>query len=141
MTYKTNDFEVVCENLSYRLDLPINVEVDYWSSKKDGNLISWNIVLVHTLQGIKSIESFCDSIMIRINWRIDKDDVNFIEQEMLFTKHNGIDTGNAIEGEIMIYTIRDKDKEWEVDFSVEYNGVMQPTEVIVDFIDKIIEVI
>jgi hypothetical protein len=60
---------------------------------------------------------------------------------MLFTKHNGIDTGNAIEGEIMIYTIRDKDKVWEVDFSVEYNGELQPSEVIIDFIDKIIEVI
>ena len=141
MTYKTNDFEVQCENLSYRLDLPINVEVDYWSSKKDGNLISWHIDIHQTSQGIKSIESILDSMMVCINWRIDKDDVNFIEQEMLFTKHNGIDTGNAIEGEIMIYTIRDKDKEWEVDFSVEYNGVIQPTEVIIDFIDKIIEVI
>ena len=131
MTYKTKAFEVNAENIAYHLDLPIDIEVDYWTTKHDGNLITWQ----------DDKPATCESIIVTFHWRVSVDDISWTQQAMLKHRYDAFESGEFVEGQFMIYTITTRDKDWEIDFLIEFNGVLQPQEVNFNFLDRKIEVI
>jgi len=141
MIYKTKAFEVNAENIAYYLDLPIDIEVDYWTKKHDGNLVTWSDNVIHNEEGIKGFIPTCESILVRFHWSVSQDDISWTQQAMLKHRYDAFETNGNVEGEFMIYTITTRDKDWEIDFSIEFNGVLQPQEVNFNFLDRKIEVI
>ena len=141
MTYTTKKFEVNAENMAYYLDLPIDIEIDYWTTKHDGNLITWSDNVIHNEEGIKGFIPMCESILVTFYWRVSVDDISWTQQAMLKHRFDAFESGEFIEGQFMIYTITTRDKDWKIDFSIEFNGVLQPQEVNFNFLDRKIEVI
>jgi len=124
MTYNTKAFDVNAENIAYYLDLPIDIEVDYWTTKHDGNLITWQ-------------DDACESILVRFHWSVSQDDISWTQQAMLKHRYDAFETNGNVEGEFMIYTITTRDKDWEIDFDIESG----PLEVNFNFLDRKIQVI
>ena len=141
MKYTTKKFEVNAGSISYYLDLPQDIDVDYWTTKHDGNQIRWVANLIHSEEGIKALFPICESIIVKFYWRVSKDDISWTQEAMLKHKFDAYDSGDFIEGEFLIYTITTRDKDWEIDFSIEFNGILQPQEVNFDFLNRKIEVI
>ena len=124
MTYNTRAFDVNAENIAYHLDLPIDIGVDYWTTKHDGNLITWQ-------------DKTCESILVRFHWSVSQDDISWTQQAMLKHRYDAFETNGNVEGEFMIYTITTRDKDWEIDFDIECG----PLEVNFNFLDRKIQVI
>ena len=127
MTFTTKAFDVNAENIAYYLDLPIDIEVDYWTTKHDGNLITWQ----------NEAPRICESILVRFHWSISQDDITWTQQAMLKHRYDAFETNGNVEGEFMIYTITTRDKDWEIDFDIECG----PLEVNFNFLDRKIQVI
>jgi len=141
MNYTTRAFEVTAENIAYYLDLPLDVDVHSWTTKHDENVIRWSDNIIHGEEGIKGIIPVCESILVRFHWSIWLEDITWTQGAMLKDCYDAFETDENIEGEFMIYTITTKDKDWDIDFNIEFNGGLRPQEVNFNFLNRKIQVI
>ena len=123
MITKNINLNVNCENIGFLLNLPVNVEIDYWTSKAYRPYIFFR-------------DGEVDDIQIKITWRIEKEDITDSQEIMLFREHDCFDTGRAIEGDIYINS--QMQKGWNILLNTRY--IETPLEVTIDFLDNIIEI-
>lgn len=138
MDYKTTKFEVEALGLNYHLGLRSSVDIDYWVDKTN-QYIEWKATLIHNQQGISNIYGYAIGAFFWLRYRIDVDDLSPKEEEHLLKEWDGEIYNGYIEGQFAVSTYTEKD--WQIEFSVEPKPAMIPSELIVNFMDKAMEVI
>lgn len=127
-------FTIECEFLPYALGLPPQTEIDWWENKAE-NRIWWNCEIDFINEGIGYIRGVVERASCIITFRIHEDDLRAKDILRLSENNNLYKTGDYYEG--LIYVNSMTDKEWQVAFEVECeNGVMMPTKMIINFMDK-----
>jgi len=140
MELRTTKFDVTADNIGYYLGLPVDVEIDYWTERTDEKVIAWWVGLDATHGGIPYIDKHFQYITVTIHWSVDKDDIDDDQFVRLKLNHEVEEKRNTLEGSIMIYTIREKDKNWRIDFNIDViggNGYSAH----IDFLENKIEII
>jgi hypothetical protein len=132
-------FTIDAENLAYRLGLPAQTEIDFWDDKTSKKIF-WEANLTTTIDGISAIKGKFTALHIIIVFRLLTDDLRSKDIARLTEENQMFETGDYQEGLIHINTMTEKD--WNVVFDVEVeSGVMMPTQVHIDFMDKLIQVL
>jgi hypothetical protein len=132
-------FTIDAENLAYRLGLPAQTEIDFWDDKTSKKIF-WEAFVESNLEGISAIKAKFTALHIILTFRVMTDDLRSKDITRLTEDNQMFETGDFQEGLIHINTMTEKD--WNVIFDVEAeSGVMMPTQVHIDFMDKIIQVI
>jgi hypothetical protein len=132
-------FTIDAENLAYRLGLPAQTEIDFWDDKTSKKIF-WEAFVESNLEGISAIKAKFTALHLIIVFRVMTDDLRSKDIARLTDDNQMFETGDFQEGLIHINTMTEKD--WNVIFDVEAeSGVMMPTQVIIDFMDKTIQVI
>jgi len=127
------------ENLAYRLGLPAQTEIDFWDDKTSKKIF-WEAFVESNLEGISAIKAKFTALHIILTFRVMTDDLRSKDITRLTEDNQMFETGDFQEGLIHVNTMTEKD--WNVIFDVEAeSGVMMPTQVMIDFMDKIIQVI
>jgi len=122
-------FTIDAENLAYRLGLPAQTEIDFWEAFVESNL-----------EGISAIKAKFTALHIILTFRVMTDDLRSKDITRLTEDNQMFETGDFQEGLIHINTMTEKDCNIIFDVEAE-SGVMMPTQVHIDFMDKIIQVI
>lgn len=132
-------FTIDAENLAYRLGLPAQTEIDFWDDKTSKKIF-WEANVETSLEGISAIRSKFTALHLIIIFRLMTDDLRSKDIARLTEENQMYETGDFQEGLIHVNTLTEKD--WNVVFDVEAeSGVMMPTQVHIDFMDKIIQVL
>lgn len=132
-------FTIDAENLAYRLGLPAQTEIDWWEDKTSKKIF-WEAFVESNLEGISAIKAKFTALHIILTFRVMTDDLRTKDITRLTEDNQMFETGDFQEGLIHINTMTEKD--WNVIFDVEAeSGVMMPTQVMIDFMDKTIQVI
>lgn len=132
-------FTIDAENLAYRLGLPAQTEIDWWEDKTSKKIF-WEAFVESNLEGISAIKAKFTALHIILTFRVMTDDLRSKDITRLTEDNQMFETGDFQEGLIHINTMTEKD--WNVIFDVEAeSGVMMPTQVMIDFMDKTIQVI
>jgi hypothetical protein len=132
-------FTIDAENLAYRLGLPAQTEIDFWDDKTSKKIF-WEAFVESNLEGISAIKAKFTALHIILTFRVMTDDLRSKDITRLTEDNQMFETGDFQEGLIHINTMTEKD--WNIIFDVEAeSGVMMPTQVHIDFMDKIIQVI
>lgn len=132
-------FTIDAENLAYRLGLPAQTEIDFWDDKTSKKIF-WEANVETSLEGISAIRSKFTALHLIIIFRLMTDDLRSKDIVRLTEENQMYETGDFQEGLIHVNTLTEKD--WNVIFDLEAeSGVMMPTQVHIDFMDKIIQVI
>lgn len=132
-------FTIDAENLAYRLGLPAQTEIDFWDDKTSKKIF-WEANVETSLEGISAIRSKFTALHLIIIFRLMTDDLRTKDIARLTEDNQMYETGDFQEGLIHVNTLTEKD--WNVVFDVEAeSGVMMPTQVHIDFMDKIIQVL
>jgi hypothetical protein len=127
-------FTIDCEYLPYALGLPPQTEIDWWEDKMN-NSIWWNAEIFFSTEGISYIRGLVERASCIITFRIHEDDLRTKDILRLSEDRQLYKTGDFYEGLIWVNTFTQKD--WNVAFEVECeNGVMMPTKMIINFMDK-----
>lgn len=138
MDYKTTKFEVDATGLNYHLEIRSGIDVDYWVDKSN-QWIEWKSVLVHNQQGITNLYGYAIGAFFWLHFRIDTDDLTQKEEEHLIKNLDAQIYNAYLEGQFAVSTYTEKD--WQIEFSVEPKPSMIPSELVVNFMDKLMEVI
>jgi len=140
MELRTTKFDVTAEHIGYYLNIPVDIEIDYWTERTDEKVIAWYLEVYASKGGIPYIQSHFQYINVTIHWSIDKDDLSEEQITRLKHRHEVTESGNNLQGFIMVYTIREKDKNWRVDFNIDViNGNGYSAHL--DFLNNKIEII
>jgi hypothetical protein len=132
-------FTIDAENLAYRLGLPAQTEIDFWDDKTSKKIF-WEAFVESNLEGISAIKAKFTALHLIIVFRVMTDDLRSKDIARLMDENQMFETGDYQEGLIHVNTMTEKD--WNIIFDVEAeSGVMMPTQVHIDFMDKIIQVI
>jgi hypothetical protein len=132
-------FTIDAENLAYRLGLPAQTEIDFWDDKTSKKIF-WEAFVESNLEGISAIKAKFTALHLIIVFRVMTDDLRSKDIARLTDENQMYETGDYQEGLIHVNTMTEKD--WNIIFDVEAeSGVMMPTQVHIDFMDKIIQVI
>ena len=132
-------FTIDAENLAYRLGLPAQTEIDFWDDKTSKKIF-WEAFVESYLEGISAIKAKFTALHLIIVFRVMTDDLRSKDIARLTDENQMFETGDFQEGLIHVNTMTEKD--WNIIFDVEAeSGVMMPTQVHIDFMDKIIQVI
>lgn len=132
-------FTIDAENLAYRLGLPAQTEIDFWDDKTSKKIF-WEAFVESNLEGISAIKAKFTALHLIIVFRVMTDDLRSKDIARLMDENQMFETGDFQEGLIHVNTMTEKD--WNIIFDVEAeSGVMMPTQVHIDFMDKIIQVI
>lgn len=132
-------FTIDAENLAYRLGLPAQTEIDFWDDKTSKKIF-WEAFVESNLEGISAIKAKFSALHLIIVFRVMTDDLRSKDIARLTDENQMFETGDFQEGLIHVNTMTEKD--WNIIFDVEAeSGVMMPTQVHIDFMDKIIQVI
>lgn len=132
-------FTIDAENLAYRLGLPAQTDIDWWEDKTSKKIF-WEAFVESNLEGISAIKAKFTALHIILTFRVMTDDLRSKDITRLTEDNQMFETGDFQEGLIHINTMTEKD--WNVIFDVEAeSGVMMPTQVHIDFMDKTIQVI
>lgn len=132
-------FTIDAENLAYRLGLPAQTEIDFWDDKTSKKIF-WEANVETSIEGISAIRSKFTALHLIIIFRLMTDDLRSKDIARLTEENQMYETGDFQEGLIHVNTLTEKD--WNVVFDVEAeSGVMMPTQVHIDFMDKIINII
>lgn len=132
-------FTIDAENLAYRLGLPAQTEIDFWDDKTSKKIF-WEANVETSIEGISAIRSKFTALHLIIIFRLMTDDLRSKDIARLTEENQMYETGDFQEGLIHVNTLTEKD--WNVVFDVEAeSGVMMPTQVHIDFMDKIIQVL
>jgi len=127
-------FTIECEHLYYALGLPPQTDIDWWESKTE-NKLWWDIEIFFNSEGISYIRGLVERASCIITFRIHEDDLRSKDIVRLGENNQLYKTGEFYEGLIFVNTMTEKD--WNVAFEVECeNGVMMPTKMIINFMDK-----
>ena len=127
-------FTIDCEYLPYALGLPPQTEIDWWEDKKE-NRIFWNCEVFFSTEGIGYIRGLVEDAFCIIVFRIHEDDLRAKDILRLSEDFQLYKTGDFYEGLIRVNTLTDK--EWQTVFEVDCeNGVMMPTKMFINFMDK-----
>lgn len=127
------------ENLAYRLGLPAQTEIDFWDDKTSKKIF-WEANVETSIEGISAIRSKFTALHLIIIFRLMTDDLRSKDIARLTEENQMYETGDFQEGLIHVNTLTEKD--WNVVFDVEAeSGVMMPTQVHIDFMDKTINII
>jgi len=132
-------FTIDVENLAYRLGLPAQTEIDWWEDKKSKKVF-WEAEIQNTDEGISAIKGNFKALHLIITFRVFTDDLRSKDITRLTEENQMFETGDYQEGLVHVNTMVEKD--WNVVFDVEAeSGVMMPTQVHLDFMDKNIQII
>lgn len=132
-------FTIDAENLAYRLGLPAQTEIDFWDDKTSKKIF-WEAFVESNLEGISAIKAKFTALHLIIVFRVMTDDLRSKDIARLMDENQMFETGDYQEGLIHVNTMTEKD--WNIIFDVEAeSGVMMPTQVMIDFMDKTIQVI
>lgn len=132
-------FTIDAENLAYRLGLPAQTEIDFWDDKTSKKIF-WEANVETSLEGISAIKAKFTALHLIIIFRLMTDDLRSKDIARLTEENQMYETGDFQEGLIHVNTLTEKD--WNVIFDVEAeSGVMMPTQVHIDFMDKTINII
>lgn len=132
-------FTIYVENLAYRLGLPAQTEIDWWEDKKSKKVF-WEAEIQNTDEGISAIKGNFRALHLIITFRVFTDDLRSKDITRLTEENQMFETGDYQEGLVHVNTMVEKD--WNVVFDVEAeSGVMMPTQVHLDFMDKNIQII
>lgn len=132
-------FTIDAENLAYRLGLPAQTEIDFWDDKTSKKIF-WEANVETSIEGISAIRSKFTALHLIIIFRLMTDDLRSKDIARLTEENQMYETGDFQEGLIHVNTLTEKD--WNVIFDVEAeSGVMMPTQVHIDFMDKTIQVL
>lgn len=132
-------FTIDVENLAYRLGLPAQTEIDWWEDKKSKKVF-WEAEIQNTDEGISAIKGNFRALHLIITFRVFTDDLRSKDITRLTEENQMFETGDYQEGLVYVNTMVEKD--WNVVFDVEAeSGVMMPTQVHLDFMDKTINII
>lgn len=132
-------FTIDVENLAYRLGLPAQTEIDWWEDKKSKKVF-WEAEIQNTDEGISAIKGNFRALHLIITFRVFTDDLRSKDITRLTEENQMFETGDYQEGLVHVNTMVEKD--WNVVFDVEAeSGVMMPTQVHLDFMDKNIQII
>jgi len=127
-------FTIECEHLHYALGLPHTTEIDWWHQKTD-NKIHWSVEIFFSSEGISYIRGLAEEVTAIITFRIHEDDLRAKDIVRLGEENQLYKTGFFYEGLVHLNTIRDRG--WQTVFEVECeNGIMMPSKVIINFMDK-----
>lgn len=127
-------FTIECEHLQYALGLPHTTEIDWWHDKTD-NKIWWDVEIFFSTEGISYIRGFVEAVSAIIIFRIHEEDLRAKDIVRLSESNNIFKTGDYYEGTIQLHTLRDRG--WDCVFEVECeNGIMMPSKMIINFMDK-----
>ena len=132
-------FTIDAENLAYRLGLPAQTEIDFWDDKTSKKIF-WEAFVESNLEGISAIKAKFTALHIILTFRVMTDDLRSKDITRLTEDNQMFETGDFQEGLIHINTMTEKDCNIIFDVEAE-SGVMMPTQVHIDFMDKIIQVI
>lgn len=132
-------FTIDIENLAYKLGLPANTEIDWWEDK-NSKKIFWEAEILSSSEGISAIKGNFMALHIIITFRVFGDDLRSKDITRLTEEYQMYETGDYYEGLIHLNTLVEKD--WNIVFDVEVeSGVMMPTQVLIDYMDKHIQII
>lgn len=132
-------FTIDAENLAYRLGLPAQTEIDFWDDKTSKKIF-WEANVETSIEGISAIRSKFTALHLIIVFRLMTEDLRHKDIVRLTEENQMYETGDFQEGLIHVNTLTEKD--WNVIFDVEAeSGVMMPTQVHIDFMDKTINII
>ena len=138
MDFKTTKFEVEATGLNYHMCLRSTIDIDYWVDKTN-QYIEWKGMVMANPQGVTNIYGYAKGAYFWIRYRIDIDDLNSNEEDMLVKDWDGSIYNGYIEGTFCVSTFTEKD--WQIEFSVEPKPSMIPQELRVNFMDKLMEVV
>lgn len=140
MEIKTTKFDVTADNIGYYLGLPVDIEIDYWTERSDERVLAWYLEVYVSKGGLPSIQTHFQYINVTIHWSVDMYDLSYDQIARLKMMHEVTESRNKLEGFIMVYTIREKDKNWKVDFNIDViNGNGYSAHL--DFLENKIEII
>lgn len=140
MEFKTTKFDVEASGLNYYLGIRSSVDIDYWVNKDLYNKwIEWKATIISNSQGITNLYGFPKSVLFAINFRVDLDDISDNEEKHLLKNFDCSLHENYIDGYFVVDTI--KDTEWQIEFNVEPKPSIVPSELLVNFMDKLMEVV
>lgn len=129
-------FTIDIEHLAYKLGLPIDTEIDWWEDKRSKK-IYWESEIIYTNEGISAIKGNFNALQIIFTFRVFTDDLRSKDITRLTEDFQMFETGDYQEGLVHLNTIVEKD--WNVKFEVESeSGIMMPTNVTIDYLDKTI---
>lgn len=127
-------FTIDIEHLPYALGLPPQTDIDWWENKRE-NSIWWDCEIAFNNEGIGYIRGLVERANCIITFRIHEDDLRTKDIVRLSEDNNLYKSGEFYEGLIYVNTMTDKD--WQTAFEVECeNGVMMPSKMIINFMDK-----
>jgi hypothetical protein len=138
MEFKTTKFDVEASGLNYHLGLRSSVDIDYWVEKSN-QYIEWKATIISNPQGITNLYGYAKSVFFWLRYRIDLSDLTPKEEEHLLNEWHGEIYKGYIEGEFAVNTATEK--EWQVEFNVEPKPSIIPQELVINFMDKLMEVI
>lgn len=140
MNFRTKQFDYEVEYFNYHLQLPQDVEVDYWRDKQDC-YIDWNVDFGNSTQYLLIEEAQVDRVYMKLYYCIDLDDLGGDQIIKICFNHEGevLDRLEKIEGYIIIDTLVQKD--WQIRMDLEYRNRLQPREVFVNLMDREIVII
>lgn len=139
MDFKTTKFEIEASGINYYLGIRSSVDIDYWLNKDlYNNWIEWKAAIVSNTQGITNIYGYAKSIHFALDFRIDTDDLSPKEEMYLINEFDCIVHDNYLDGYIVIDTLKNTD--WQIEFGVEPKPSIVPSELVVNFMDKLMEV-
>ena len=132
-------FTIDIENLAYKLGLPAQTEIDWWEDKRSKKVF-WEAEILSSSEGISAIKGNFKALHCIITFRVFGDDLRSKDITRLTEEYQMYETGDFHEGLVHINTLTEKD--WNVIFDVEIeSGVMMPTQCMIDFMDKTIQII
>jgi len=138
MDFKTTKFDVEASSLNYHLGLRSSIEIDYTVDRMN-QYLDWRGTIVANSQGITNLYGIALGASFWVRFRIDMDDLTPKEEEMIIKDCEAVAYKGFIEGTFLVNTYTDKD--WHIEFSVEPKPSMIPQVLIVNFMDKIMEVV
>lgn len=138
MEFKTTKFDVEATGLNYYLGIRSLVDIDYWVEKSN-QYIEWKATIISNPQGITNLYGYAKGVIFWMRYRIDLDDLSPKDEDHLKKSWDGQIYKGYIEGQFEINTYNDK--EWQIEFSVEPKPSIVPSELVVNFMDKLMEVV
>lgn len=138
MEFKTTKFDVEASGLNYYLGIRSSVDIDYWVEKTNQS-IEWKATIISNPQGITNLYGFAKGVFFWLRYRIDTDDLTRKEEDNLIKQWDGYVYDGYVEGQFAVSTYTDK--EWQIEFNVEPKPSIVPSELVVNFMDKLMEVI
>jgi hypothetical protein len=138
MDFKTTKFDVEASGLNYHLGLRSSIDIDYWVDKTN-QFIEWKGMVMSNPQGVTNIYGYSKSVFFWISFRVELNDLSPKEEEHLLKIWDCQIHDGYIDGTFLVNT--DTDNEWQIEFSVEPKPSMIPQELMVNFMDKLMEIV